>query len=438
MISPATLPFAPHLVSEVAERQTTHNVDLAAPREVSHPTGNDCLGSRLQQYAKVWHNLHVHPRVVGLLNEGYLLPFKIRPKLSKIPLILSHYRNAHKEKILTDTVQDLLQKGAITKVLDPITPGFYSRVFLVPKPNQKWRPVIDLSLLNHHLIVTKFKMETAEIIRKSLKKGEWVTSIDIKDAYLHVPIHKKAQKYLRFQTKQGVYQFVSLPFGIATAPHEFTLLAKEVKLLARSRGLKMHQYLDDWLLRSDSREKSVQDTQRLLNLVQSLGWLVNFDKSELTPSQRLDFLGYHFDLEKGLVFPTSKSLEKLALIVASLKRNLYISARSLMSLIGLLVSLEKTVPLGRLHIRPFQWHLKNHWKWPQSLDKIIPVTTGLLKHLKWWESPQNLMRGSPLHHIEHTVSLLQILQTKVRELTWGTRRSKVSGPIKRNSSISIF
>ena len=85
------------------------------------------------------------------------------------------------------------------------------------------------------------KMETAEVIRASLKQGQWVTSIDIKDAYLHVPMHQKAQRYLRFQTKQGVFQFVSLPFGIATAPLEFTILAKEVKALARSRGIYIHQ-----------------------------------------------------------------------------------------------------------------------------------------------------------------------------------------------------
>ena len=37
-------------------------------------------------------------------------------------------------------------------------------------------------------------------------------------------------------------------------------------------------------------------------------------------------------------------------------------------------SLKNTVPLGRLHMRPFQWYLKSHWKFPQSLDKRIPVT----------------------------------------------------------------
>ena len=79
---------------------------------------------------------------------------------------------------------------------------------------------------------SKFKMETPESIRASLRKGEWVTSIDLTDAYLHIPIHTQSQKYLRFHFKGVTYQFTSLPFGLATAPLIFTSIVKEVKLIA--------------------------------------------------------------------------------------------------------------------------------------------------------------------------------------------------------------
>ena len=78
---------------------------------------------------------------------------------------------------------------------------FYSRLFLVPKPRQRWRPIIDLSRLNTFLHVEKFKMETPESIRTSLIPGEWVSSIDLSDAYLHIPIHPNSRKYLRFCQK---------------------------------------------------------------------------------------------------------------------------------------------------------------------------------------------------------------------------------------------
>ena len=237
--------------------------------------------------------------------------------------------------------------------------------------------------LNSHLNVPTFKMETAESIRKSIRKGEWVTSIDLTDAYFHVPIHPQSQNYLRFQTKKGVFQFRALPFGVATAPLEFTRIVKEVKLIAQARNLRIHQYLDDWLLRSPIKEQCLIDSQNLVKLVKELGWLINFQKSELVPTQKLDFLGYHLDLQSGLVFPTQKKLDRLKDQTVSIRKSLILTPRKLMSLIGTLASLEKTVPLGRLHMRPFQWYVKSLWKFPQSLDKRIPVTGNFLKHRKW-------------------------------------------------------
>ena len=44
----------------------------------------------------------------------------------------------------------MVSKGAV-EVVDTPTPGFYSRLFLVPKAQGGWRPVIDLSPLNKFL-----------------------------------------------------------------------------------------------------------------------------------------------------------------------------------------------------------------------------------------------------------------------------------------------
>ena len=116
--------------------------------------------------------------------------------------------------------------------------GFFNRLFLIPKPNNKWRPILDLSKLNLFLKAEKFKMETPETIRISLQQGEWVTSVDFKDAYFHIPIQEQSRKYLKFHVKGQTYQFKALPFGLSTAPLEFTVVAKEVKLRAIHRGIK--------------------------------------------------------------------------------------------------------------------------------------------------------------------------------------------------------
>ena len=69
--------------------------------------------------------------------------------------------------------------------------------------------------------------------------------------------------------------------------------------MAQAKGIRIHQYLDDWLLRAHSRETCLQHTQTLLALCQRLGWVVNLKKLELVPQQVFNFVGYRFDLIKG-------------------------------------------------------------------------------------------------------------------------------------------
>ena len=185
-----------------------------------------------------------------------------------------------------------------------VIPGLLQPAISGPKPNNKWRPILDLSQLNLYLQPGTFKMETPETIRLSLQKGEWVTSPDFSDAYFHLPISQRSQKYLRFFLRKKAYQFTALPFGLATAPLEFTKVVKEVKLIAQARGIQIHQYLDDWLVRAPCQETCLLHTQTLLTLCGELGWVINMRKSELTPQQVFNFVGYRFDLLTSRVLPT--------------------------------------------------------------------------------------------------------------------------------------
>ena len=86
-------------------------------------------------------------------------------------------------------------------------------------------------------------------------------------------------------------------------------------------------------------------------------------------------------------------------------------------------------------MRPFQWYLKSHWKFPQSLDKRIPVTGNFLNHLKWWEDLQNLMAGAPIHpHVHNT-----LVFTDASQKGWGAHLKRDSSQlplVKQGSSAS--
>ena len=374
------------------------------------------VGGRLQEFWQVWQAMGSNPRVVSILKRGYTLPFKQRPVLTRFPVVQSGYANPSKNMHLKEALVSLMRKLVVEKVVVKSSLAFYNRLFLVPKPNGKWRPILDLSRLNLFLNTGTFKMETPETIRLSLKAGEWVTSLDFSDAYFHIPIAPRSRKYLRFFLFHQTFQFTALPFGLATAPLEFTKVVKEVKLMAQAKGIRIHQYLDDWLLRAPSPEICLQHTQTLLALCRQLGWVVNMTKSELVPKQVFNFVGYRFDLITGRVLPTQDRWEALQEKLRFMKDRHHCTVRQFMSLIGLLTATEKQVCAGRLHMRPIQWHLKRHWHVPEVLEKLIPVPQSLHPHLDWWLDEANVLKGQPLHPLQHAVQLF----TDASNEGWGT------------------
>ena len=86
-----------------------------------------------------------------------------------------------------------------------------------------------------------------------------------------------------------------------------------------------------------------------------------------------------------------------------------------MSLIGLLTATEKQVHLGRLHMRPIQWHLKNNWRVPESLVKVKDIPMSLHPYLKWWQEEDNVLQGQPLHPLKHALQFL----TDASKEGWG-------------------
>ena len=158
-----------------------------------------------------------------------------------------------------------MNKNGVEPVENQNSQGFYYWLFLVPKPNNRWRPILDLGTLNTFLNTESFKMETPETKRTSLEAREWVTSIDFMDAYFTYQFTVSPGITCIFTSKVRSYQFKALPFGLSTAPMEFTVEAKEVKLMALQRGVRIHQYLDDWLVRTTSHQTCLQRTQTLVS-----------------------------------------------------------------------------------------------------------------------------------------------------------------------------
>ena len=201
--------------------------------------------------------------------------------------------------------------------------------------------------------------------------------------------------------------------------------------MALQRGIRIHQYLDDWLVRASTHDTCLQHTQTLVALCQDLGWLVNKEKSELVPKQVFNFVGYQFDLKEGKV--------------RSILSDLVCSVRQFMSLIGLLTATEKQVDLGRVHMRPIELDLKTNWRVPESLEKAIPVPNSLHPHLRWWLEESNVLVDQPLHPLKHALQIFTDIKRRVgRSLRRAhckgnlvpSRKQVAQKPFRTKSSIS--
>ena len=114
--------------------------------------------------------------------------------------------------------------------------GFYSNIFLVPKKSGGQR-LINLKALNQFIHPEHFKMEGIHTLRDLMRPGDWLGKMDLKDAYLVIPIDQTHRDYLRFQFVGKTYHFTCLPFGLSSAPWVFTKTLKPALALLRARGV---------------------------------------------------------------------------------------------------------------------------------------------------------------------------------------------------------
>ena len=311
--------------------------------------------------------------------DGVGIAFQQRPQLTHQSI---SFRTRNNRQDLQQAVDALLMKGAIERVTNMRSLGFYSRLFLVPKKTGDLRPVIDLSTLNRHMVVPH-----EGSVRSAIRSQEWAVSIDIRDAYLHVPMHQAVRKYLHFMVNKKVYQFTCLPFGLATSPREFTKLLRPVVSLLRQQGVKLHVYLDDWLIRADTPEEAQLHSQTIFKVLQFLGWIINFEKSDLTPSQDFQFIGMQFNTRRFTVAPLLKMRIKVQSVLQHWMANPNITARDLHRLLGMLVFMASLVRRGRLRLCPIQWWAATAWcqrtgnwsdriqvpQWTMAMESLRPV-----------------------------------------------------------------
>ncbi len=284
---------------------------------------------------------------------GYAIQFARRPpKFRDIRFTSVLSKDA---PVLHAEVAVLLAKDAI----EPVPPaemksGFYSPYFIVPKKDGGLRPILDLRVLNRALHKLPFRMLTQKRIFQCVRPFDWFAAIDLKDAYFHVSILPRHRPFLRFASEGRAYQYKALPFGLSLLPRVFTKVVEAALVPLREAGIRILNYLDDWLILAQSRALLCEHRDMVLSHLSRLGLQVNREKSKLSPTQRISFLGMELDSVNLTARLSEERAQSMLRCLESLQRKRAVPLKHFQRLLGHMASSAAITPLGLLHMRPLQ------------------------------------------------------------------------------------
>lgn len=146
----------------------------------------------------------------------------------------------YKRQAVEDEINKLEAQGLIEKSISP----WSSQIVMVQKKDQSWRMCVDFRKLNEKTVKDAYPLTRIDENLDTLSGAEWFTSLDLNMAYHQVPLEDGDKEKTAFATPRGgLYQFVTMPFGLCNAAGTFERIIE--KALS---GLQWHiavLYLDD-------------------------------------------------------------------------------------------------------------------------------------------------------------------------------------------------
>ncbi len=320
--------------------------------------------------------------------------------------------------VLRAEIAVLLAKDAIELVPPAdMRSGLFSPYFIVPKKGGGLRPILDLRVLNRALHKLPFKMLTQKRIFGCVRPLDWFAAIDLKDAYFHVSILPRHRPFLRFAFEGQAYQYKVLPFGLSLSPRVFTKVVEAALVPLREQGVRILNYLDDWLILAQSRRQLSAHRDLVLKHLSLLGLRVNWEKSKLVPTQRISFLGMEFDSVNQTARLTQERAQSVLNCFKTLSGRTAVPLKLFQRLLGHMAAAAVTVPLSLLHMRPLQHWLYGRiprWAWKRGTYRV-QITPACRKTFRPWSDPSFLRAGVPLEQ----VSRHAVVFTDASSTGWG-------------------
>ena len=237
---PSTLrpTITPLLATETTSlQQSSKAIDLQHSiqnNNYSIPSDGIQPGGRLNKFYNNWIKVISHKWPLSVIREGY----KIQLNSNPIPWKLKKMNLKLEDQIAVDqAVEKFMTAGKIE--ISPSQSRDYLSNFFTIQEATKRRPILDCKMINNYIQCHHFKMEGVPALREVIERNDFICKIDLKDAYVVVPLHQDSRKYLTFLHKNTVYQYKTLAFGMSISPRIFSKIMRYVIEPLRREGIRM-------------------------------------------------------------------------------------------------------------------------------------------------------------------------------------------------------
>ncbi|CAI5476246.1 unnamed protein product [Closterium sp. Yama58-4] len=186
---------------------------------------------------------------------------------------------------MTQQVRHFLAQGFIQPSRSP----WAAPILFAPKKDGGLRMCIDYRALNAATVKNRFPVPRVEDLLDAVQGARVFSKIDLRSGYHQIRVVPEDQHKTAFRTKQGLYEFRVLPFGLTNAPATFQTLMKTV--LSEFLGSFVVVYLDDILIFSKSKEEHVQHLQKVFEVLRREKLYAKQSKCEFFLPE-VEFLGH--------------------------------------------------------------------------------------------------------------------------------------------------
>lgn len=361
------------------------------------------LGSRLS----AWVSIGCPEHICKWLSHGVPLPFISTVK----PFTLSnHNLTKVQRQFVTKELKQLVTKGAI-EVCNYV-PFCVNPLGCVPKKNNKLRLITDLRWVNTNIKAPKFRNEDIRTTLELVEEGDACVTADLKDCFYHIKVDIRYRDYLGFKWNNTYYRWKVLPFGLNISPYYCAKILRPVIQYLRSLDIKVQVFVDDfWLCGSWS---TITDhTDLLVHTLQDLGWLINWDKSQLSPSNTKEYLGWLVDTTSLVIKVTQARVKKLKRKLSYCLRKCIISARQLARVAGQCVAMTIAIIPGKMMLRGVYHLLSTKTSW----ESMLVLTDRARADLEWWQASVTQWNGGPIK--KRTIDIQ--MTTDASSIGWGAK-----------------